>query len=191
MATNDDLAKELNKRGEHLTRAVTIQRDPSSLYQAWRGFQSLPRLIDQVEQVQELSETRTRWTVRGPGDKTYTWEADIIRDEPDAVIAWKADGDVAHSGSINFRPLPFHRGTEVKVSIEYIPPAGQIGTALAKLFGAGPKEILDRALHRFRQAMEAGELATTAGQPVGAGRAGEERLTDDDVRDIADREGRP
>jgi uncharacterized membrane protein len=193
MQHNDSLAKQLNSNGTHLAAAVTVQRSAHDLYAAWHGFRDLPRFIDQVERVEELSPTRTRWTIRGPANALYTWEADTIRDEPDEVIAWKTDpgADVAHAGSINFRELPFHRGTEVKVSIEFLPAGGRAGSAVAKLFPNNPKTILERGLHRFRQAMETGEIATNVGQPVGADRDEQQRLTDPEIRDIAATENRP
>lgn len=189
MPNNDDLATKLHEEGVKLTAAVTVQRSAADLYAAWHGFRDLPRFIDQLEEVTQLSATRTRWSLRGPGG-TYSWEAETIRDEPSSVIAWRTvtDSYVAHAGAVNFRELPYQRGTEVKVALDFIPTGGGVGSSLAKLFKNNPKDMLQMALHRFRQVMEAGEVATTNGQPVGADRFEDERPHDHDVRDIAQRE---
>jgi uncharacterized membrane protein len=59
------------------------------------------------------------------------------------------------------------RGTEVKVVMEYQPPGGVITAAIAKLFGEEPEQQIGDELSRFKQLMEAGEIATTEGQPKG------------------------
>lgn len=51
--------------------------------------------------------------------------------------------------------------------MEYNPPGGVVGSAIAKLFGEEPEQQIGDDLRRFKQLMEAGEIATTAGQPVG------------------------
>jgi uncharacterized membrane protein len=59
------------------------------------------------------------------------------------------------------------RGTEVRVVLEYIPPAGQIGFVVAKLFGEEPQQQVSEDLYRFKQLMETGEITSTEGQPLG------------------------
>ncbi|HEY9780079.1 MAG TPA: hypothetical protein V6D09_08090 [Leptolyngbyaceae cyanobacterium] len=85
------------------------------------------------------------------------------------MIAWTsvAGADVDNSGSVHFQPAPGDRGTEVKVVTEYNPPGGAIGAAIAKLFGEEPEQQIGDDLRRFKMMMEAGEIATTEGQPRG------------------------
>ena len=56
----------------------------------------------------------------------------------------------------------------MRVSLRYAPPAGKLGAAAAKLFGAEPSQQIKDDLRRFKQLLEAGEIATTEGQPSGA-----------------------
>jgi uncharacterized membrane protein len=51
--------------------------------------------------------------------------------------------------------------------IEYNPPGGAVTATLAKLFGEEPKQQIGDDLRRFKMLMEAGEIATTEGQPSG------------------------
>jgi hypothetical protein len=51
--------------------------------------------------------------------------------------------------------------------MEYNPPAGSLGAAFAKLFGREPGQQINTDLNRFKQIMEAGEIATVKGQPSG------------------------
>ena len=90
-----------------------------------------------------------------------------MTDEPGKLIAWKSlDGaDVDTAGSVHFRELPGGHGTEVRVEMKYEPPAGKVGALIAKLFGEDPARQIHDDLLRFKQLMETGEIATTAGQP--------------------------
>jgi hypothetical protein len=72
-----------------------------------------------------------------------------------------------NSGSVQFRPAPGNRGTEVTVALEFRPLAGPVGKALAAIFGKNPSHIVREDLRHFKQLLEAGEIATTIGQPHG------------------------
>ena len=50
----------------------------------------------------------------------------------------------------------------VRAVIAYDPPGGAIGQLIAKLFQREPRIQTRRDLHRFKQLMEAGEIATGA-----------------------------
>lgn len=99
--------------------------------------------------------------------------------------------EVPNAGSVTFRELPWGRGTEVKSTLEYLPPGGSVGESFAKFFGSDPQRLLQKAMFQFRQLMEAGEIAISSGQPVGENsrrhdRPGEEpRKTDSDVTELA------
>lgn len=152
-------------RGVHVERTVTILRSPAELYAEWRDLERLPELMSHVESVTPLVGLRSRWVVRGPGNIRVTWEAEIVADEADRLIAWRSvdHAEVEHAGSVRFTPAPGGRGTEVKVILTYAPPAGRMGVALATLLGRSPDQDVREDLRRFKQRMEAGEVpAATA-----------------------------
>jgi len=194
---NDPLVKRFFERGVHATGAVTVQRPAADLYAVWRSLEQLPRFIDHLERVEVTSSSRSKWTTKGPGGTSFSWEAEIINDEPNRMMAWRTvEGTQVHNaGSIRFSELPHDRGTEVHVSLEYLPPGRALGTALAKAIGADAKTQVHEGLHRFRQMMETGEIPVTNGQPAGknsmrSDRPGEadHRQTDPELRDLAARE---
>lgn len=151
-------------RGSHVERTVTILRSPAELYAEWRDLERLPEIMSHVESVTPLVGLRSRWVVRGPGDTRVTWEAEIVADEPERLIAWRSVGpaDVEHAGSVRFTPAPGNRGTEVKVILTYAPPGGRLGVALATLLGRSPDQDIREDLRRFKQRMEAGEVPAVA-----------------------------
>lgn len=166
---NDAGATRLFESGVHATGAATVQRSAMDLYGVWRRLDLLPLFIDGLRSVELVEKNRSRWTVDGPGSRTYAWEAEIIADEPGRMVAWKTlpGSDVQSAGTVRFEELPFDRGTEVRVTIEWVPPGKALGAAVARATGDDARTRIHGALHRLRQLMETGEISTTAGQPVG------------------------
>ncbi|HJU05786.1 MAG TPA: SRPBCC family protein [Nitrospiraceae bacterium] len=152
-------------------RAVTVDRSPEELYRFWHDVQNLPRVMSHLQSVQVTGEKRSHWVAKAPAGRTVEWDAEITYEQPNQRIAWRSieGADVDNMGSVQFQPAPGGRGTEVHVELEYSPPGGMIGAAIAKLFGESPDQQIQEDLRRFKRMMEAGEIPTTKGQPQGAG----------------------
>ena len=156
-------------RGIKVEHSVTVNRAPDELYQFWRKFENLQRFMQHLESVTQTSEKRSHCVARAPLGTTIEWDYEIINEKPDDLIAWRSleRSDVDNAGSVRFSKATGGRGTEVTVSLEYDPPGGAVGAAIAKLFGEEPKQQVTEDLRRFKQLMEAGELPTIDGQPAG------------------------
>src|SRR5438093_1363742 len=104
---------------------------------------------------------------RGPAGLKVEWDAEIINEEPNRLIAWRSleGSQVSTAGSVQFNPAPGGRGTEVVVTLKYDPPGGKLGSWLAWLFGEEPSLQVRDDLRRFKQLAEAEEVPTTQGQP--------------------------
>ncbi|HVF10812.1 MAG TPA: SRPBCC family protein [Abditibacteriaceae bacterium] len=155
--------------GIRVEKAVTINKSPEELYQFWHNFENLPRFMNHLESVQIIDDKRSHWVAKAPAGRTVEWDAEITQDEENALIAWRStdNADVPNSGTVRFQPLSAGRGTEVEVSVRYTPPGGVLGALAAKMFGEEPSQQIADDLRRFKQLMEAGEIATTEGQPRG------------------------
>jgi uncharacterized membrane protein len=156
-------------RGVNVEEVVTVNRPPAELYRFWRNFEQLPSFMHYLESVTERDQRRSHWVAKGPAGRTVQWDAEIINEIPDELIGWRTlDGsDVISAGSVRFLPARGGRGTEVRVRLQYEPPGGKLGSAVAWLFGKEPSQTIQEDLRRFKQLMEAGEIPTTAGQPEG------------------------
>jgi uncharacterized membrane protein len=152
--------------------ATIANKSPEELYNYWHNFENLPTFMKHLKSVTVINEIRSHWIANAPMSNTVEWDAEIIRDEPNHLIAWASvDGsDIENSGFVRFQPGPPGRGTEVKVVMEYSPPGGAVTAAIAKLFGEEPEQQIGDDLRRFKMLMEAGEIATTEGQPSCRGR---------------------
>ena len=153
-------------------KSVIIDRPASELYSYWRNLTNLPNFMGHLKSVTNKNEdgTVTHWVANAPLDLSVEWDAEIIKEEPDHLIAWRslANADIDNCGFVRFTPATDNRGTQVKVVLEYQPPGGALTNAIAKLFGESPQEQVGDELNRFKQLMETGEIATTAGQPQGS-----------------------
>jgi uncharacterized membrane protein len=169
-STRSDTRERLGgRRGTIVEETVAINRSPADLYEFWRTLDLLPIVMPELQSVEQVGHRRSYWVARGPARWKTEWYADIINDIPCELIAWRTveGSDVACAGSVHFDPGPLGRGTVVRVKLQYDPPAGKVGSAVAWLFGDEPSQVIREGLRRFKQLMETGEIPTTEGQPRG------------------------
>ncbi len=169
-ADGDDTRRALGGRaGTHVEESVTINRPVEELYRFWRNLENLPQFMHHLESVERVTDTLSRWRAAGPGGSTIEWNAEIINEVPNKVIGWRSieGSDVVSAGSVNFEDAGPGRGTRVRVHLQYSPPGGKVGAALARLLGRDAGTEIREDLRRFKQLIEAGEVPTTKGQPRG------------------------
>jgi len=156
-------------RGLNLKESVTIARPVSEVFRFWKTLDNLPLFITHLEAVEALDDQRSRWTFRGPAGVTVRWDATVINEIEDKLIAWKSlpGADVVSAGSVSFAPAR-RGGTELTVSMQYSPPAGKVGAAVAWVMGRAPASELREDLRHLKNLLEAGEMPSTEGQPAGA-----------------------
>jgi uncharacterized membrane protein len=156
-------------RAMRLQAAVTVNRPSDEVYRFWRDFQNLPRFMNHLQSVNADGDGRSHWTAKGPAGRAVEWDAEILEDRPDQMIAWRslAGAKVPNSGRVRFTRAAGGRGTEVRVEMEYEPPAGALGKAVAKLFGEEPMQQVRDDLRRFKQVIETGEVVRSEGSPDG------------------------
>jgi uncharacterized membrane protein len=162
-----------------VSKTFTINASPDEVYSFWRQLDNLPRFMRHLESVEPLGGRMTHWVARGPGGLRVGWDAETIEDTPER-ISWRSleRADVPNSGTVEFRPAPGDRGTELRVRLQYDPPGGKAGKWFAKLFGEEPGQQLSEDLRRVKSLIETGEVARTAGsssvfqpaQPYSGGR---------------------
>ncbi|HSU56759.1 MAG TPA: SRPBCC family protein [Candidatus Dormibacteraeota bacterium] len=152
-----------------MRKAITVNRPPADVYRFWRNFEQLPQFMAHLESVRDLGNNKSHWKAKGPGGTSVEWDAEITEDQPDRLLAWRSlpGADVDNSGEVRFEPASASRGTVLRVMLRYNPPAGKMGALVAKLLGQAPEKQIAVDLMRFRQLLEAGEIARTEGQPAG------------------------
>jgi len=156
-------------RGVLVDESVAIARHHDELYRFWRELDNLPRFMQHLVSVTTLDARRSHWVAVAPAGRTVEWDAEIIADEPNELIGWRTldAADVVSAGSVHFKPTGKEEETVVHVRLQYEPPAGKLGAAIAWMFGDAPSQSIHEDLRRFKALMEAGEIPTTVGQPRG------------------------
>jgi len=146
--------------GIKMKKAVTVNCPPEYLYSYWRNLNNLPKLFDNVLSVEALDPLRSNWTLRVPGGTTLEWDAEMTVDRKNEMIGWRSlDGaDLDNAGYVRFEQATGGRGTVVRVALQYNPPAGKLGAAVAAMLGERPEGQIEEALRKFKQLMEAGEI---------------------------------
>jgi uncharacterized membrane protein len=137
--------------GVKVVRAVTINRPAEELYRSWRNFETLPQFMQHLVCVRQQGPL-SHWVAKAPGGTTVEWDAEIINEDSNRLIAWRSlpGALVSSAGSVHFTPAPTGRGTEVMVTLKYDPPGGKLASWLAWLFGEEPDQQIRADLLRFK-----------------------------------------
>jgi uncharacterized membrane protein len=145
--------------------SIEVSRPAEDLYLLWRDFENLPAFMSNLHSVRRLDDVRSHWIAKGPAGTTVRWDAIVINDIPNELIAWETmeGSSIDHAGSVHFEPLE-NGETRVRVVLRYDPPAGKLGEALANLFQDDPQSQIDEDLLRFQKMID------------GLGRAGTPKL---------------
>jgi uncharacterized membrane protein len=156
------------RRGFRFETAVTLEASPEKIYGIWRNLEGLPKLLRHLQSVRDDGEGRSHWVARGPLGP-IEWDAEIVTDHENQLLAWQSlpGSELATAGSVRLQKALGDRGTILGVSLKYDPPGGKVAATIASLLGQGLENDVRDDLRKFKQLMEAGEVATTAGQPTG------------------------
>jgi uncharacterized membrane protein len=162
----------LNERAE---ASIEIDRPAAELYGIWRKLENLPIFMNHLVSVHELDEKRSLWTARAAAGMVVKWEAEIINDVKDELIAWRTleGSGVDSAGSVRFEKLGEDR-TRVHVVMSYDPPADLAGVWIAKMLGSDAQTQIEQDLRHFKEILEIG------------GRQYEERRRQEEGRPQAD-----
>jgi uncharacterized membrane protein len=153
-------ARELGERERgaplYVSTSVVVERPAEALYRFWRDLENLPRIMPHLQSVQVLGENYSHWIAHAPWGGRVEWDSELIDDIPAQRLAWRTvDGsEVFNAGSVRFTPLADGTRTEVTVELLYVPPAGAVGAAVARLFGKDAGQDMVADLAEFKRVME-------------------------------------
>jgi uncharacterized membrane protein len=148
-------------RGIHVEHSVVVHKGAAQLFRYWRNLENLPKFMQHLEAVSVREGGVSHWVARGPAGMKVEWDARIINEVEDKVIGWQSltGSDVSTAGAVTFDET--ERGTVVRVHMQYSPPGGRLGAAIAFAFGEEPNLQVQEDLRRFKSLMETGAVPTT------------------------------
>jgi uncharacterized membrane protein len=152
-----------------LRATALIDRPAGELYAFWRQLQNLPRFMKNLESVVETGGNRSHWVGKTPFGWTAEWDAELTAEEPGRRLAWRSlpGSSVETSGEVRFTDSTGNRGTLVLVTMEAGLPGNVLGRLVEPVVHQGTERQVREDLRRFKELMEAGEIATIDGQPAG------------------------
>jgi uncharacterized membrane protein len=156
--------------GLRVKDAIRLERPLEETFRYWRRLENLPTFMRHLRSVTQTDERRSHWVANGPAGMAVEWDAEIINEIDNKLIAWRSlpGSQVVTAGSVNFDAVRAGRSTQVTVNLQYQPPAGKAGAVLAALFGRAPSQTIREDLRLLKQRLEAGEIAVAApeGRPA-------------------------
>lgn len=143
--------------GVRVEASIVINRMAEELYAYWRDFRNAPSFMDRIISVRVLDDGTSRWTAEGPRGRTWEWTSEITEDVAGRRIAWRSlpGSDLPNRGSVEFTPGRLGE-TTVRHTLQFDPPGGVVGAAIASAFHQMPEKMIQDDLRRFKTLMEAG-----------------------------------
>lgn len=136
-----------------VTRSIIVKGSTADVYKVWANFENFPQFMQHIKSIRKTGDDLSHWVMEGPLGSRIEWDAKTTRAEENKRIGWNSiQGDIKTSGQVTFNGLPDNQ-TEVTVMLQYIPPAGMAGAAVAELFG-NPEGKLDEDLRNFKRFIE-------------------------------------
>ncbi|MBI5545369.1 MAG: SRPBCC family protein, partial [Deltaproteobacteria bacterium] len=152
------------RRAIDLDKSLYIDARREEVFSFFESLENFPRFMSHLKEVRPIGGGRWHWTVAGPADMPFEWDAEVTRFVPNEVLAWKSLGGatVGNAGIIRF--MQEGEGTRIQIRMTYNPSAGAVGHAFAKLLGADPKKMMDDDLLRLKSLLEKAKASGRAGQ---------------------------
>jgi len=104
---------------ETIEKSIEVEAPITAVYNQWTQFEEFPEFMEGVKQVRQLDDQRLHWHAEIAG-KDKHWDAEIFRQVPDQVIAWRSTSGAQNSGEVRFEKLNADR-TRVTLALAYDP----------------------------------------------------------------------
>jgi len=140
-----------------VTKSIDVHVPVSKAYNQWTQFETFPKFMDGVEQINQLDDRHLHWKVNVGGQKRE-FDTEITEQYPEERIAWKSTDGKTHAGVVTFHKLAPEE-TRVTVQLEWEPEgiAEKAGSAV----GLDDHQV-SRDLSRFKSFIENRDAETGA-----------------------------
>ena len=138
-------------------KSIEVTQPIRTVYNQWTQFEEFPQFMKGVEKVVQLDDTHLRWTAEIGGVRRE-WDAEIVRQEPDRLVSWRATSGEQNAGQVSFEPLAPDR-TRVTLRLDFQPDdvVEKAGTALGIV-----QKRAEADLERFSEFIESRGTETGA-----------------------------
>jgi len=134
-----------------LQKTAYVEAPLEKAVSMWSDFRNLPRFMPGIQEVKDLGEGRSMWTV-SVDEKPVHWESVTVASRN--AFTWKSQPGVLFGSSGTVRFDPAAAGTRVQVTVSYRPSRGLPSRIAAEWFGPDPSRYLAEALAEMKRIVE-------------------------------------
>jgi len=139
----------------NIRTSLTINASRKFVYDTWRDLENLPHFLKHIKKIEVTDDIHSHWIMKTPGKlPSVEWNAEIIDQEDARELSWRSlpGSMIETAGKINFADTL--DATQVFITISYRPPAGYIGSAIAKFLNSTLRKIIEDDIVKFKTYVE-------------------------------------
>ena len=114
----------------NIEKSIEVNVPVRTAYNQWTQFEQFPQFMEGVEEVRQLDDKRLQWRASIAG-KSEQWQAEIVEQTPDRVVAWRSTTGAENGGRVSFAPAGPDK-TRITLRLDY-DPEGIVETTGDKL----------------------------------------------------------
>lgn len=130
-------------------KSIEIGLPVSTVYNQWTQFEEFPMFMEGVESVTQLDDKRLHWVAKIAGVRKE-WDAEIVDQQPDALISWQAVGGTVNAGIVRFESLG---ATSTRVTLDLAVEPDGLKEKIGDKLGFVSKQV-EGDLKRFKDFIE-------------------------------------
>jgi uncharacterized membrane protein len=140
-----------------IEKSIDVQVPVHTAYNQWTQFESFPNFMEGVEEVRQITDTRTHWKTKIAG-ASREFDAEIVEQQPDQRIAWHSVQGPDLGGEVTFQPVGGD-STRVALAMQFTPEGmtEKIGDATRLV-----EKRVEGDLKRFKEFIESRGTETGA-----------------------------
>jgi uncharacterized membrane protein len=155
----------------NIRTSLVVNKPKDEVYAFWRKLENLPLFMKHIASVTEIDAKHSHWEASIPGNiGKVKWNAEIVKEEPGHMIGWQSipNSMINNAGKVTFNDALNGQGTELEVVISYHPPAGELGSGVAKLLNPVFEKIVRQDVMNFKEYIETKHTSNGSGQTSGS-----------------------
>jgi uncharacterized membrane protein len=141
----------------NIRTSLIVNKPKDEVYGFWRKLENLPLFMKHLSSVTEIDAKHSHWEATIPGNiGKVKWNAEIVKEEPGYLIGWQSlpNSTINNAGKVTFNDALGGEGTELEVVIIYHPPAGELGSGVAKLLNPVFEKLIRQDVMNFKEYIE-------------------------------------
>src|SRR5829696_2485270 len=141
----------------NIRTGLIVNKPKDEVYAFWRKLENLPLFMKHLATVTEIDSKHSHWEADIPGGiGRIKWNAEIVKEEEGYMIGWQSipNSTINNAGKVTFNDAAGGQGTELEVVISYHPPAGELGSGLAKALNPVFEKLIRQDVMNFKEYIE-------------------------------------